>query len=131
MGRCSDLERGDDSDGDGARQPGPAVPRDVRRDAVAGGALPTASPEEPEPAEPEPDAAVGPEPSAAAQPPKRVASEKMKVALLRARTAKAENRRQRCQAAILAQQYFFDIVQLTAYDATTVPRHYILRCDAR
>jgi hypothetical protein len=34
----------------------------------------------------------------------------MKAAMLRARTAKAEKRRQRSQAAILAPQYFFDIV---------------------
>jgi hypothetical protein len=109
MGRGNDLERGDDSDGDGAGEPDPAVPRGARRGDVAGGALPAAAPEEPESAEPNPSAAAGPEPSAAAQPPKRVASEKMKATLLRTRTAKAEKRRQRSQAA-LAPQYLFDIV---------------------
>jgi hypothetical protein len=111
MGWRSDLERGDDSDGDGAGQPDAAVPRGARRDVVACGALPAAAPEEPEPAEPEPSgAAAGPEPSAATPPPKRVASEEMKAALLRARTAKAEKRQQGCHATILVPQYFFDIV---------------------
>jgi hypothetical protein len=110
MGRGSDLERSDGNNGDDAEETNPAVPRGARWGVVACGALSAAAPEEPEPAEPEPDEDAGPEPAVAAQPPRQVASEKMKAALMHARTAKAEKRRKRSQATILASLYFFDIV---------------------
>jgi hypothetical protein len=104
MGRGSDLLRGDGSDGDGVEHADPPVPRGAGRHVVAGGAVAAAEPEGPEPsatADPEPDATDGPEPAAAPPTPKRVASDKIKVAFVRARTAKAEKRRQWSQGAVI------------------------------
>jgi len=97
MGR-SDLERGDGSDGDGEQDTVPEVPGDTGGSDVASGEVQAVEEE---------STSLDPKPKT-----KRVASEKMKAALLRARTAKAEKRRSRAkQPTIQPQpQFFFDIV---------------------
>jgi hypothetical protein len=94
MGRGNDLERSDGSDGDGSEHTVPKIPGDTGGSDVASGEVQAS--EEPSPKT------------------KRVASEKMKAALLRDRTAKAEKRRSRTetkQPTIQPQpQFFFDIV---------------------
>ena len=96
--RVNDLERGDGSDGDGEQDTVPEIPGDTGGSDVASGEI-SAGEKEPTSLDPKPKT-------------KRVATEKMKAALLRARTAKAEKRRSRAkQPTIQPQpQFFFDIV---------------------
>jgi hypothetical protein len=79
MGRGNDLERSDGSDGDGSEHSVPEIiPGDTGGSDVASGEI-SAGEKEPTSLYPKPKT-------------KRVASEKMKAALLRARMAKAEKR---------------------------------------
>jgi hypothetical protein len=82
MGRGNDLERSDGSDEDGEQYTVPEIPGDVGGSDVASGEISAG--------EKEPTSRLDPKPKT-----KRVASEKMKAALLRARTAKVEKRRSR------------------------------------
>jgi hypothetical protein len=97
MGRGNDLERRGGSDGDGSEH-SVEIRGGTGGSDVGSGEI---SPGEKEPT------SLDPKPKT-----KRVASEKMKAALLRARTAKAEKRRSRAkQPTIQPQpQFFFDIV---------------------
>jgi hypothetical protein len=76
MGRGNDLERSDGSDGDGEQVTVPEIPGDTGESDVGSGEVKTGGKE-----------SLNPKPKT-----KRVASEKMKAALLRARTAKDEKR---------------------------------------
>jgi hypothetical protein len=97
MGR-SDLERGDGNDGDGEQDTVPEIPGDTRGSDVASGEVQAGVKEK---------TSLDPKPKT-----KRVASEKMKAALLRAWTAKAEKRRSRTEQPTIQPQpqFFFDIV---------------------
>ena len=103
MGR-SHLERGDDSDGDGSEHAVTEVLGDVGGSDVAGGEVSAGK------INPKADEDLNPEPRPAKT--KRVASEKMKAALQRARKAKAEKREKvkQSKASSYAPQFFFDIV---------------------
>ena len=102
MGRNS-LERGNDSDGDDSEHPNPEVLGDVGGSVVAGGEV--SADKNDQKADESLDAKPVPTKS------KRVASEKMKAALQRARQAKAEKREKLSQKlSSHTQQFFFDIV---------------------
>ena len=97
MGRGIDLKRSDASDGDGEQDTVPEIPGDTGGSDVASGEVP-AGEKEPTSLDPKPKT-------------KRVASEKMKAALQRARQAKAEKREKLSQTlSSHTQQFFFDIV---------------------
>ena len=102
MGRNS-LERGNDSAGDDSKHPNPEVLGDVGGSVVAGGEV--SADKTDQKADESLDAKPVPTKS------KRVASEKMKAALQRARQAKAEKREKLSQTlSSHTQQFFFDIV---------------------
>jgi hypothetical protein len=85
MGRGNDLERSDGSDGDGSEHSVPEIHGDIGGSDVASGEVETRGKQQADEKEP---TSLDPKPKT-----KRVASEKMKAALLRASTAKAEKRR--------------------------------------
>jgi hypothetical protein len=94
------ISSGDGSDGDGEQDTVPKILGDTGGSDVASGEINCVKAGEKEPTSLDP------------KPKKRVASEKMKATLLRARTAKAEKRRSRTKQPTSQPQpqFFFDIV---------------------